>query len=165
MLQQLSNGNWVWKITNEIRGSFSVPLIESLSSWCQINMFAREAGGLILGFTDIETDGLLAEVITTPCWGDKRRRHSFYRGDGHQVKADYWHKKTDGRGTLLGLWHSHPEPKPCPSGTDWSDLDNMLRCATYNGPGLIYIIVGTEFIGCWLGQRNGKVHSLGMIKI
>lgn len=165
MLQQLSNGNWAWKISDEIRGSLSATLIKSLSNWCQISIFSREAGGLILGFTDIETEGLLAELITTPCWGDKRKRHSFYRGERHQLKADAWHSKTDGRGTLIGLWHSHPEPKPHPSGTDWTDLEKMLRCATYSGPGLVYIIVGTEYIGCWFGQRDGKVHSLGMIKI
>lgn len=165
MLQELSNGNWAWKISDEIRGNLSIGLIKSLSTWRQGGIFTREAGGLILGFIDIETEGLLAEIISTPCWGDKRRRNSFYRGEGHQVKADAWHSNTDGHGTLMGLWHSHPEPMPQPSGTDWTDLANMLTRATYSGPGLIYIIVGTEYIGCWFGHRDGNNHLLGMIKI
>lgn len=165
MLQSLSNGSWAWKISTEMRGSLPEGLIQSLSHWCQRGLFSREAGGLILGFIDIETNGLLSELITKPCRGDKRWRYGFYRGDGHQEKVSAWHRETDGRGTMIGLWHSHPEPIPHPSGTDWNDLDNTLRSATYNGPGLVYLIVGTEYIGCWFGQRNGKIHTLGMIKI
>lgn len=165
MLQQLSNGNWIWRISDEIRGSLSSALIRSLSNWCQHKIYSKEAGGLILGFTDIETEGLLAEIITTPCWGDKRKRSSFYRGRGHQKAADAWHISTNCRGTMIGLWHSHPESKPTPSSADLNDLNSMLRLATYSGAGLVYLIVGTEYIGCWFGQRDGKVQLLGMIKI
>lgn len=165
MLRQLSNGNLAWQISAGIRGSLSADFIHSLTRWCQRGEFAREAGGLILGFIDIDTGGLLADSITTPCWGDKRSRYSFYRGHGHQTKATQWHRNTDGHGTILGLWHSHPEAMPNPSDTDWSDLANMLRHGTYSGAGLIYLIVGTEHIGCWFGQRNGKIHALGMIQL
>lgn len=165
MLLQLSNGSWVWQLSADMRGSLPVGFIQSLSCWCQRGRFSREAGGLILGFIDIETSGLLAESITTPGRGDKRSRYSFYRGNSHQDKATLWHRNTKGHGAILGLWHSHPEPMPNPSDTDWSDLAKMLRQGTYSGTGLFYLIVGTKYIGCWFGQRGGEINFIGNIPI
>lgn len=165
MLRQLSNGNWVWQISADMRGSLPFGVIQSLSLWCQSGRFSREAGGLVLGFIDIETSGLLADSITTPCRGDKRSRYSFYRGNCHQVKATQWHHNTNGHGAILGLWHSHPESMPNPSGTDWSDLAKMLRHGTYSEAGLFYLIVGTKYIGCWFGQRDGEIHFIGNIPV
>ena len=163
MLQQLSNGNWSWQISPEIRGSFPIAFIQALSSWRQIRCLSREAGGLILGYIDIETGGLLAEKLTTPGRGDQRSRTGFFRGVNHQLDAAKWHHSTAGRGTMLGLWHTHPEPIPTPSGTDWTDLSNVLAQGQHNGQGLIYIIVGTTKISCWFGQRGGKIKKLGDI--
>lgn len=165
MLQRLSNSHWAWQISAQMRGSLPAGFIQALSSWRQGGLFAREAGGIALGFIDIETGGLLAESITTPGWRDKRSRTSFYRGPSHQSKAMAWHRATGGRGTILGLWHTHPEPIPHPSGADWNDLANVLGQGTYSGSGLIYLIVGTEQIGCWFGQRGGKIHNIGAIPL
>lgn len=165
MLRQLSNGSWVWQISSEMRGSLPLGFIQSLTHWRQRGRFSHEAGGLILGFIDTVTSGFLAESITTPCRGDKRTRYSFYRGPGHQVKATQWHRNTEGRGTILGLWHSHPEPIPNPSNTDWSDLAIMLSRGTYSGTSLVYLIVGTEYIGCWFGQRDGENYHIGNIPV
>lgn len=165
MLQQLSNGNWSWQISSVIRGSISSTFIQTLTPWCQHGRLSREAGGLALGYIDIETGGLLAEKLTLPGKGDKRSRTGFFRGDRHQLEAAEWHRSTGTRGTMLGLWHTHPEPIPHPSGVDWADLSNVLQYGIYNGPGLVYLIVGTEKIGCWFGQRGGAVHEIGQIPI
>jgi integrative and conjugative element protein (TIGR02256 family) len=165
MLQKLSNGNWSWQISPEMRGSFPSMFIQELTHWRQCGWFSREAGGLALGYIDIDTGGLLSEKLTLPGRGDKRSHTGFFRGPRHQMEAAEWHRKTGTRGTMLGLWHTHPEPIPHPSGTDWTDLSNVLEHGTYNEPGLIYLIVGTEQIGCWFGQRSGQVHDLGKIPI
>lgn len=165
MLQKLSNGNWSWQISPEMRGSFPSTFIQDITHWRQHGWFSREAGGLALGYIDIETGGLLAEKLTIPGRGDKRSRTSFFRGPRHQVEAAEWHRSTGARGTMLGLWHTHPESIPHPSDTDWADLSNVLDHGTYNGPGLVYLIVGTEQIGCWFGQRAGSVHQMGHIPI
>ena len=83
MLQQLSNGHWAWQISAQMRGSLSAEFIQTLSRWRQRGLFTREAGGIVLGFIDIETGGLLAESITIPGRGDQRSRTSFYRGYHH----------------------------------------------------------------------------------
>lgn len=148
-----------------MRGSFPSTFIEPLTHWRQHGCLSREAGGLALGYIDIETGGLLAEKLTLPGRGDKRSRTGFFRGPRHQEEAVEWHRSTGTRGTMLGLWHTHPEPIPYPSGTDWADLSNVLDRGTYNGPGLVYLIVGTAQIGCWFGQRSGSLHEMGNIPI
>lgn len=165
MLQQLSNGNWVWKLSDNTRGNLSNETISKLIKWKQTGIFSREAGGLILGFIDTETNGLLAETITVPCWGDKRSRYGFYRGIGHQKQANKWHQDTEQHGTIIGLWHTHPEPVPHPSSTDWEDLKNMLKHANYCGNGLVYIIVGIKEIGCWFGYSHGEIENIGYITV
>ncbi len=142
-----------------------ISFIKALTHWRQFNRLALEAGGLALGYIDIETTGLLVEKLTIPGQGDKRSRTGFFRGPSHQIEAAKWHRSTGARGTVLGLWHTHPEPIPHPSCTDWEDFSNVLDQGIYNGPGLIYLLVGTEKIGCWFGQRDGIVHEIGQIPI
>ena len=148
-----------------MRGSFPSTFIQALTHWCQHGWLSREAGGLALGYIDIETGGLLAEKLTLPGRGDKRSRTGFFRGPRHHMEAVEWHRSTGARGTILGLWHTHPEPIPHPSDTDWADLSNVLDHGTYNGLGLVYLIVGTEQIGSWFGQRGGRIHKIGHIPI
>lgn len=165
MLQQLINNHWSWQISAQMRGSIPAEFIQALFRWRQTGLFAREAGGIVLGFIDIETGGLLAECITIPGRGDQRSRTGFYRGPSHQARAVAWYRETGEHGTIVGLWHTHPEPDPHPSDTDWDDLNNVLAQGTYSGPGLIYLIVGTKQIGCWFGQRNGEIQKLGAIPL
>lgn len=164
MLQHLSTGHWVWQV-DDTCGTITPELIKALCEWRQTGFFSREAGGVILGFIDSDTGGLLAERITRPGLGDQRSRYGFYRGPRHQLEAEQWHRKTAQRGTQLGIWHTHPESHPTPSHTDLEDLRTVLRKGTYHGTGLMILIVGTEFIGCWLGRPSGQITELGWIEL
>lgn len=164
MLRRLSSGHVVWKVEGD-SGSFSPELLQCLKNWQQASPQANEAGGVLLGFIDLETGGILAEHLTLPGTGDLRTRTSFFRGKRHQKEAEAWHRATGRRGTQLGLWHTHPESKPIPSSTDWDDLRKVMATATYHSSGLIYIIVGTEYVGCWLGSRRSVVQEIGYFKI
>jgi len=66
MLQRLSTGHIVWRLEENCSGSLSPKLIALLSKWAQRSFWSREAGGLLLGFIDNETEGLLGELATTP---------------------------------------------------------------------------------------------------
>ena len=103
MLQDLTNGDVVWESKYGTRGSISSTLLVSLCAWKQDGEKALEAGGVVLGYIDIETNGLLACEISTPGFGDKRSRNGFYRGKWHQKEIDRWNKSTHGNGTLTGL--------------------------------------------------------------
>jgi integrative and conjugative element protein (TIGR02256 family) len=161
MLQRLSTGHIVWHLDDSSSGTLSPKLIALLSKWAQRRPWSREAGGLLLGFIDNETEGLLAEFATTPGWGDRRSRTSFYRGLRHQQEAIEWNRVTDGRGTQLGLWHTHPEPDPTPSLTDLEDCRNVLSTSKFAVDGILYLIVGTRRIGCWFASPGFPLVFLG----
>jgi integrative and conjugative element protein (TIGR02256 family) len=165
MLRKLSSGHIVWRLTNGISGSFAPSFLNALRLYRQTRFFSREAGGVILGFIDIDTDGLLAEKITRPGKGDRRSRTGFYRGVRHQLEAQQWHVKTNYHGTQLGLWHTHPELIPTPSGTDLADLKAAIATGSYHGAGIVYLIVGISEMGCWFGRRNGHVDFIGNIEM
>lgn len=161
MLQRLSTGHIVWRFDESSSGTLSPKLIALLSKWAQRRLWSREAGGLLLGFIDNETEGLLAEFATSPGRGDRRCRTSFYRGPRHQQEAIEWNRITDGRGTQLGLWHTHPEPDPTPSLTDLEDSRNVLATGKFAAGGILYLIIGTRSIGCWFAKYGFPLVFLG----
>jgi len=165
MLQHLSSGHVVWKVQDGECGSISPSLLNQLKNQSQKYFFSKEAGGLILGFIDNQTKGLLAEELTFPGKGDKRSRTSFYRSDRHQKEAEIWNKNTDGKGTQLGLWHTHPEYNPKPSSVDIEDCFNVLNVGSFDCDGLLYMIVGTNTIGCWYASKPCSMHLLGYIML
>lgn len=62
----------------------------------------------------------------------------------------------------IGLWHTHPEPTPAPSGTDERLAGDHAKAASPVLNGLCFVIVGTGTSqGSWyVGFHDGKVfHS------
>ncbi|WP_289245284.1 Mov34/MPN/PAD-1 family protein [uncultured Methylophaga sp.] len=165
MLRYLGNGDVIWESKNGTRGAISLALMQSLCSWKQKDASSREAGGVVLGYIDIETNGLLACEFSKPGAGDRRSRNGFFRGKRHQKEIDQWNKSSGGNGTLIGLWHTHPEKSPTPSSTDLNDCSNVLTKGCYSPDGLLYLIVGLEYIGVWFAARKKTLEKLGDIKI
>ncbi|QXN25637.1 Mov34/MPN/PAD-1 family protein [Shewanella putrefaciens] len=164
MLQRLTSGHVVWGTNEGACGSLSPDVIRKLFSWSQKRFYSKEAGGLILGFVDSDTNGLLAEGITVPGTGDQRSRTSFFRSERHQREAELWNRKTNGKGTQLGLWHTHPEANPSPSTIDLNDCESVLRKGKFDCNGLLYLIVGTETIGYWHAHAGQQLTLLGHLK-
>ncbi len=164
MLQRLGNGDYIWQSASGEIGSISNEVLSKLCTWRQSAMRDLEAGGVLLGFIDIETSGLLATEITTPGFGDKRTRTGFYRGRRHQREVKRWHEKTI-NGTLIGLWHTHPEKKPTPSAVDLQDAAHVLKNGSYASSGLLYLIVGIAELGVWHATPNKALELLGYIDV
>lgn len=165
MLRLLTSGHVVWETEEGACGSLSPDVIRKFFSWSQKHFYSKEAGGLILGFVDSDTNGLLVEDLTVPGQGDQRSRASFFRSERHQREAELWNIQTNGRGTQLGLWHTHPEANPTPSGTDLNDCERVLRNGKFDCNGLLYLIVGTETIGCWHAHTGRPLTLLGHFKL
>lgn len=165
MLQRLTSGHVVWEAKEGACGSLSPDVIRKLSKWSQKRIYSKEAGGLILGFVDSDTNGLLAEELTVPGLGDQRSRTSFFRSERHQREAECWNMQTNGKGTQLGLWHTHPEANPTPSSTDLGDCERVLKNGRFDCNGLLYLIVGTQTIGCWHAQVGRPLYLLGHFKL
>lgn len=165
MLRQLDSGHVVWQLEDGTRGSFAPSVLELFKAWKQERIWSKEAGGLLLGFIDQETGGLLVEGATVPGKGDRRSRYGFFRCNRHQQEAERWNRNTDGHGTQMGLWHTHPEAVPRPSSVDLEDYRNVMRHGQLSSDGLIYLIVGTKQVVCWYGRPNQQLMDIGSFSI
>ncbi|HEI8504902.1 TPA: Mov34/MPN/PAD-1 family protein [Serratia marcescens] len=164
MLQYLTSGHVVWGTKDGACGALTPAVIRKLSKWTQNRFYSKEAGGLMLGFVDSDTNGLLVEDLTVPGSGDQRSRTSFFRGERHQREAELWNIQTNGRGTQLGFWHTHPETNPTPSNTDINDIESVLRNGKFECNGFLYLIVGTQTIGYWYAHTGQPLIFLGYLK-
>jgi len=129
-------------------------VVARLLSYRQIKKGQKEAGGLLVGSHPVENDHLVVDQITEPNWWDRRFRSFFYRSNKHNklvYRAWTDSKKTE---TLIGLWHTHPEPIPNPSGVDWEDWRRVLAHGDYVGRCLVFMIIGTQQIRVWQGDRH-----------
>ena len=60
----------------------------------------------------------------------------------------------------LGLWHTHPEADPTPSGIDRNDWTQAVSRDTYDGNRLFFPIVGIQWIRVWTLSRRGTFREL-----
>ncbi|MGZ8416477.1 MAG: Mov34/MPN/PAD-1 family protein [Methyloceanibacter sp.] len=64
----------------------------------------------------------------------------------------------------LGDWHTHPQARPRPSGTDIESMSEMVRQSRYELEGFLMVIVGTSELpeGLWvsLHRAGGALERL-----
>lgn len=135
-------------------------VVTRLLSYRQTKKRHKEAGGFLVGRHLLENDHLVVDQITEPSWWDRRFRSFFYRSNKHnKLVYNAWtaSNKTE---TLIGLWHTHPEPVPTPSGVDFGDWRKTLFHGDYVGDFLVFMIIGTQQIRVWRGDRNAQFHEL-----
>lgn len=113
-----------------------------------------EAGGILLGKAYTDRDEVLN--ITVPGPEDWRQRFGFIRRKRPAQRAIDTAWETS-KGTLiyLGEWHTHPVPRPVPSGTDLRMIKRMLRTTVMEIDYLYLLIVGLG-LDCWLGRQIGE---------
>jgi len=139
-------------------------LITNLTEYCQINKDAPESGGVLIG-KHLNSGGMiLVDDFTPPQKKDKQGRCLYHRSIEHnKIVRRIW-KDSNGHSTYLGLWHTHPEPKPNYSSTDKKDWLNTLSKSKYEGDRLYFFIVGQTHIRCWVGTKaffRNKIELLG----
>ena len=112
----------------------------------------KESGGCVLGF--YRGSHIHITACTTPMPLDKSTRTRFDRKDsGHVATIQTFHNTTNGYGTYLGEWHTHPEATPTPSGIDRREWGKISRqrgsmCS-------IFLIFGTD--GVWASTSKGDM--------
>ena len=84
----------------------------------------------------------------------------FFRSNKHNRLVYKVWCDSDRTETLIGLWHTHPEPVPTPSGVDFEDWRKTLFHGDYVGDFLVFMIIGTQQIRVWRGDRNAQFHEL-----
>ena len=134
--------------------------VERLLAYRQTKKRNKEAGGLLIGHHLLGEDHLVVDQITEPTRWDKRFRSFFFRSNKHNRLVYKVWCDSDRTETLIGLWHTHPEPVPTPSGVDFEDWRKTLFHGDYVGDFLVFMIIGTQQIRVWQGDRNAQFHEL-----
>lgn len=134
--------------------------IQQMHAYKQARPRDKEAGGLLIGRFPTQGEHRVIEDVTTPLIFDKRRRAYFFRSMLHNLKLRRAWIKSKRTLTLLGTWHTHPEPNPTPSGVDLDDWRTLLGEGNFEGDSLAFIIVGTGKTNAWLGNKKGNFQKL-----
>jgi integrative and conjugative element protein (TIGR02256 family) len=134
--------------------------IERLISYRQLNIKHKEAGGLLTGRHLSGNENIVVDHITEPTRWDKRLFTYFFRSNKHNIILNKRWISSDRTQTLIGLWHTHPESFPVPSKVDLEDWKNTLLKGEFVGDFLLFIIVGTEKIRLWQGNRKLEISKL-----
>lgn len=129
-------------------------VVNELDLFKQIRTDQFEAGGILLGLRR----GPHLEVVaaTQPMRGDKRTRTSFLRRDPEHFRiAEKIWRNSGGTIGYIGEWHTHPEPRPTPSGIDTSQWRRILFAEQQQ---TVFIIVGTEAWYVSKGTPSPQAH-------
>lgn len=163
MLQYLNN-RIVWKENDKAyEGVIAESVIGIWFDFRQLQAKSKEAGGILLGRYYPDSHTILVDDLTTPMFRDKCTRTTFFRSKSHDTALKKYWKDTKGFGGLLGLWHTHPEPKPNPSNTDLNDLASQFTSSKYLSERIFYVIVGTSHIGFWIAYSQTSRIFLGYL--
>lgn len=134
--------------------------VEQMKAFAQRRLWHFEAGGVLLGRHLRDCEDVVVDEVTTPQNTDRRSRFSFFRSKKHEALArERWE---DQLSTLayLGLWHTHPEEYPTPSGVDRRDWTQAVSLDTFEGERLFFPIIGTRRIRVWSLSRSGSLNEL-----
>lgn len=134
--------------------------LDTLHQHVQVESSLEEAGGVLLGRHLIESADIIIDEASIPQASDRRSRFSFFRSSKHNSIATARWKESGGKVAYVGLWHSHPEAIPNPSGRDLDDWRKALAKDQFDGDYLFFIILGMQELGCWAGNRQGSIIKL-----
>jgi len=147
-----------WHIDIDIDGyglvRVNTSLMQELAIYRQLGEYLPESGGILIGKHLNSGGRLVIETLTPPQPTDIQGRCNYFRSKAHNELAQEVWKASDGHSTYVGLWHTHPEPRPHPSSVDKQDWRNALKKSGYEGKHLFFFIVGQTYTRCWVGQKK-----------
>lgn len=137
-------------------------VVAQMEHYVQDAIDKEEAGGVLLGRFILDCSDVVVDQITGPVHEDRRGRFRFFRSawKHQQVIFRVW-RRSKGTCNYLGEWHTHPEPDPLPSALDLQTWQQKLSKDRFDSDVLYFVIVGTEKINVWQGNR----HTLGIERL
>lgn len=136
---------------------FTENVLSHMYANAQRRLFQAEAGGEIFSATP-RYSSLVVDCATGPHPGDHRSRHSFNPDVEATTKARHT-KYAQGR-HAVGLWHTHPERQPTPSGRDRCTTEEYLRALKGDRERYLTVIIGNKgevpAMTVWSAESDGK---------
>lgn len=152
--------NLVYRVTPRQRLIIVEHALKQMQAFAQHRWWDREAGGVMMGRHLLDLNDVVVDEVSTPQDTDRRSRFSFFRSRKHEQVARQRWLKEHSTSAYLGLWHTHPERDPTPSGVDRNDWQKAVAGDTYEGDRLFFPIVGTHCIRVWTLSRRGALREL-----
>lgn len=150
----------VYRVTQRQRLIIVEQALQQMRAFAQHRCWDREAGGVLLGRYLLDSCDVVVDEVTTPQNSDRRSRYSFFRSSQHEFAARKRWNEEERTLAYLGLWHTHPEPDPTPSGVDRRDWMQAVSGDTFEGNRLFFPIIGTHSIRIWTLSRRGAFRKL-----
>ena len=150
----------VYRVTPAQRLIIVENAVKQLQAFAQRRLWDREAGGILMGRYLLDSHDVVVDEVSTPQNTDRRARSNFFRSYMHEQVAHKRWLQEHSTSAYLGLWHTHPERDPTPSGVDLRDWENAVVNDVYEGGQLFFPIVGMEFIRVWTKTRRGPFKEL-----
>lgn len=132
---------------------------EILYSHRQNTGTSAEAGGLLIGYENVETGNFTVSGATEPQLSDIRTRISLFLGIQHNKLLQYLEIPYG----YIGTWHTHPSEVPVPSSTDLKDWKKSIKHNRKSTNALIFIIVGKKGFRVWLCDSNSETFYEGEV--
>lgn len=150
----------VYRVTPRQRLIIVEHAFKQMQAFAQRRFWDSEAGGILLGRHLLDSYDVVVDEVSTPQSSDRRSRFGFFRSSKHEQVARQRWREENSTAAYLGLWHTHPERDPTPSGVDQRDWKQAVAGDTYEGDRLFFPIVGTHCIRVWTLSRRGAFREL-----
>ncbi len=139
------------KITDEV--------IQKMKHYIQWNYNDTEAGGILVGWENVENSNVVIDKATVPMKGDIREKTRFLRHDvGHIEFYKNLYINSEEIYAYYGEWHTHPEDIPHYS---IIDLKNWRKIAKEDSKDSQYhIILGRKKLSIWQMKKEQLLPKL-----
>ena len=125
-----------------------------ICSYRQVTNSSAEAGGMLVGYENVETGNFTLANATEPQPSDVRTRISLVLRGQHREVLRKLHEPYG----YIGTWHTHPSTTPSPSSVDLRDWKKCIQKNQNCTSALVFIIAGTETYRVWLcDSRTGNI--------
>lgn len=116
-------------------------ILDYMYAHAQRRLWRKEAGGEVYA-VDPHAHSLIITTATGPNLGDRRARH-FFNPDVEVATRDRERQFAKGL-HAVGLWHTHPEARPAPSGRDRRTTEEYMEAFRGDRDGYLMLILGNR---------------------
>ena len=129
-------------------------VLELFSFYRQSSLADSESGGFLLGYQNLNTNSIIIDDLSLPQKRDLKSPIRFFiKDNGHKEKIQHAEK----RGSFfLGTWHTHPQDFVSPSIIDMTDWKKSIKKEKPAADFMVFMIVGRQEIGVWIGDKEQK---------